>query len=71
MKYAPGTLAAIALDRSGNEAGRTRLISGEKAPILTVRPDRSVLPPTGRLCALRKLSSPTKRSASSAYGTAR
>ena len=51
MKYAPGTLAAIALDKSGNEAGRTRLISGEKDPILTVRPDRSVLPPDGQaLC---------------------
>ena len=60
VKYAPGTLTAIALDKSGNEAGRTRLISGEKDPILTVRPDRSFCPTTGRLCALRKLSSPTK-----------
>lgn len=51
VKYAPGTLTAIALDRSENETGRTRLISGEKAPILTVRPDRSVLPPDGQaLC---------------------
>lgn len=51
VKYAPGTLTAIALDRSENEAGRTQLISGEKAPILTVRPDRSVLPPDGQaLC---------------------
>lgn len=51
VKYAPGTLTAIALDKSGNEAGRTQLISGEKAPILTVKPDRSVLPPDGQaLC---------------------
>lgn len=51
MKYAPGSLTAIALDRSESETGRTRLISGEKAPILTVRPDRSVLPPDGQaLC---------------------
>ena len=51
MKYAPGTLTAIVLDKSGNEAGRTQLISGEKDPILTVKPDRSVLPPDGQaLC---------------------
>ncbi len=51
VKYNPGALTAIALDKSGNKTGCTQLITGEKVSILTVKPDRLVLPCDGQaLC---------------------
>ena len=49
VPYQPGTLTAVALDKSGNELSRTSLVSGGEDEILTLKPDKTVLHP-GELC---------------------
>ena len=51
VRYAPGTLLAVALDEKGREIGRTELKTGGRETFLRVRTDKNVLKANGEdLC---------------------
>lgn len=48
VKYAPGTLTAVALDENGKEIGRTQLTTGKRQTQLSVRADKTELSANGQ-----------------------
>lgn len=51
VRYAPGTLVAVALDESGREVGRSELRTGSRETFLRVRTDKTALRANGEdLC---------------------
>ena len=51
VRYAPGTLVAVALDESGREVGRSELRTGSRETFLRVRTDKTALCANGEdLC---------------------
>ena len=51
VRYAPGTLVAVALDESGKELSRTSLITGGRETFLRIKVDKTVLRANGQdLC---------------------
>ncbi len=47
VRYAPGTLTAVAYDKAGNEIARTSLVTAGKETVLAASPEDNVISPDG------------------------